>query len=530
MLAAITRSSQASFKAAPVYVYPSVVKVLLIVIDAATPRVVCPAIQTGQLPTLQALVAAGRLQESITMFPSITPAATTTIITGCYPAESGIVGAAWYDEAKNEVAYYGDDFWVAVRKGFRSFLMDFLVGLNGDRMKAPTLFEQVENAGRTAMCLNYLIFKGSVEHKVHIPLLLALLPGVPLTDVIKGPSVLCIGDFVATRTMRGTPLKDQSGVIHRFGMDDASTAELLVEVAEDAAFADFTVAYFADNDYRSHEVGPYGALSVIERVDRALGRMFEAAGGMTRMLAETYVIITSDHAHCEVLNDADRAVIHLDRVLAGFRQAALGKPWADGDEIMICPNMRATQIYFREGGDADLQRVVDLSLSDPRVDLAVWSTGKGVADTDRYAAASAHGRLEFWRGGQSESNAVDAYGTTWSWRGDLAVLDARVAEGALEWSDFPNAFERLAGALDAPNSGRLWLTARPGCEFEVPGAEAHVGGASHGGLHALESVCPLIIAGPHEVPLPLAMRSVDIAPLCLELLGLPSRVRVGDPR
>jgi hypothetical protein len=105
-----------------------------------------------------------------------------------------------------------------------------------------------------------------------------------------------------------------------------------------------------------------------------------------------------------------------------------------------------------------------------------------------------------------------------------------VAEGALQWNDYPNAFERLAGALDAPDSGRLWLTARPGCEFEVPGGEAHVGGASHGGLHALESMCLLIVAGPRDVPLPLAIRSVDVAPLCRELLGLPSRVRVGDPR
>jgi hypothetical protein len=30
--------------------------------------------------------------------------------------------------------------------------------------------------------------------------------------------------------------------------------------------------------------------------------------------------------------------------------------------------------------------------------------------------------------------------------------------------------------------------------------------------------------------LPDAMRSVDIAPLCMSLLGLPMRYRMGDPR
>jgi hypothetical protein len=236
-------------------------KVLLIVIDAATSRVVSPAIKTGQLPTMQRLAEAGRLHESVTMFPSITPAATTTIITGQYPAQSGIVGASWYDEASESVAYFGDDFWVIAREGFRAFLSDFLVGLNGNRLKAPTLFQQVERAGKTALCLNYLIFKGDVEHTVKIPgLLRAMLPGAARTEVIHGPSVLCLGDFVATRTMRGTPLVDKGGMSHRFGMDDASTGELLVEVAEDRAFADFNVAYFADNDYRSHEIGAYAEL------------------------------------------------------------------------------------------------------------------------------------------------------------------------------------------------------------------------------------------------------------------------------
>lgn len=231
------------------------VKVLLVVIDAATPRVMRPALADGRLPTMRALATRGGFHESVTIFPSITPAATTSIITGHYPAQTGIVGASWYDEATRRVAYYGDDFWVIAREGFRAFLRDFLVGLNGDRLRVPTLFEQVEEAGPTAACLNYLIFKGAQEHTVHMPTLLALLPGVPRTEVIKGPTVLCLGDFVATRTLRGKPLKDVGGLLHRFGMDDMSTAELLLEIAQDRAFTDFTVAYFADNDYRSHEVG-----------------------------------------------------------------------------------------------------------------------------------------------------------------------------------------------------------------------------------------------------------------------------------
>ena len=89
---------------------------------------------------MQQLVEAGAMhQQSASIFPSITPAATSTIITGAYPAEHGIAGASWYDASRQEVAYYGDDFWVIAREGFGCFINDFLLRLNGDRMKAPTL-------------------------------------------------------------------------------------------------------------------------------------------------------------------------------------------------------------------------------------------------------------------------------------------------------------------------------------------------------------------------------------------------------
>ena len=93
-----------------------------------------------------------------------------------------------------------------------------------------------------------------------------------------------------------------------------------------------------------------------------------------------------------------------------------------------------------------------------------------------------------------------------------------------------DALERIAGVLDAPNSGEVWLTAAPGCEFEVSGGKAHAGGGSHGALHELDSLSPVIIAGAGAPPLPRHMRSVDIAPLCMDLLGLSMQYRVGDGR
>jgi hypothetical protein len=504
-------------------------KVLLVVIDAATPHVVCPAIQTGRLPVMRRLVEAGAMHSgSASIFPSITPAATSTIITGAYPAEHGIAGASWFDAAKQEVAYYGDDFWIILREGFGQFINDFLLRLNGDRMRAPTLFEMVERAGRSAACLNYLVFKGSFPHKVNVPGVIAALPGVPFTETVEGPSMLCLGDFVGTPTPHGHKPDEKGGPFHRFGMDDASTGAMLKDLAEKKALPDFVVAYFADNDYVSHEVGPVEALKVVERIDRMLGETFEAAGGLDRFLEHTAVIITSDHGHCDVLHDPD-AAIRLDQRLGHFAQAALGRAWRRKDEIMICPNMRAAQVYVQHPSPESIERIAAAALDDTRVDQVIWRS-RLTGGASAYTVASSRGRLEFAREA-SAHNAVDDFGGLWAWSGEAAVLGLEQDGRALQFSEYPNAFERIAGVLDLDQSGEIWVTARPGCEFEVPGGRAHVGGASHGALHALDSLSPVIVAGGASPPrLPAAMRSVDIAPLCMDILGIPMRYRIGDPR
>lgn len=506
-------------------------KVLLIVIDAATPHAVCPAIRTGRLPVFQRLVERGAMHEaSASIFPSITPAATSTIATGAYPSEHGIAGASWYDSAREEVAYYGDDFWVIAKEGIATFLEDFLLRLNGDRLRAPTLFQMIEQTGRDAACLNYLVFKGDRPHDARIPAALAAISAAGLTETLLGPSILALGDFVVPRWLEGEKLSKKGGLLHRFGMDDASTGVMLCDLIGRSALPNLTIAYFADNDYRSHEVGPVAALTALEEIDRMLGVAFEAGGGMDRVLADTVVVITSDHGHCDVLADRSHAVIHLDRLLANYRQAELGRAWGTRDEVMICPNMRAAQIYVRDPKANAIEAIAGDALQDARVDQVMWKTSLTRGGAEGYTVSTHRGRLEFSRA-DGAASGTDVFGGAWTWTGDPGALTLQQEGTKILFTDYPNAFERIAGALDLDKSGEIWVTAKPGCEFEVPGGEAHVGGASHGALHALDSVSPVIVAGgTSRHVLPPHMRLVDIAPLCMQILGIPMRYQVGDPR
>jgi hypothetical protein len=506
-------------------------KVLLIVIDAATPHAVCPAIKTGRLPTFQRLVEHGVMHEaSASIFPSITPAATSSIATGAYPSEHGIAGASWFDTARQEVAYYGDDFWVIAREGVANFIEDFLLRLNGDRLIAPTMFQMIERTGRRAACLNYLVFKGDHAHDVRVPAAIAALPGAPLTETVLGPSRLALGDFVVPPGAAGRKLDKKGGILHRFGMDDASTGAMLCDLMGMGGLPDFTIAYFADNDYESHKIGPVAALTVLERIDCMLGRAFDAGGGLERVLADTVVVITSDHGHCDILAEPDGAVIHLDQLLADFRQAQLGEAWRDGDEVMICPNMRAAQIYVRNPSPDAIEAIAVAVLGDPRVDQVIWRTGLTRRDAAGYTVRSPRGRLEFSRAA-APASGVDVFGGVWTWTGDADAVTLEQDGKTILFGEYPNAFERIAGVLDLEQSGEVWITAKAGCEFEVPGGQAHIGGASHGALHSLDSFSPVIVAGgAGRHTLPRHMRSVDIAPLCMSILGIPMRYKVGDPR
>jgi hypothetical protein len=65
------------------------------------------------------------------------------------------------------------------------------------------------------------------------------------------------------------------------------------------------------------------------------------------------------------------------------------------------------------------------------------------------------------------------------------------------------------------------LSAAPGYEFLDWGRQAHVGGGSHGSLHACDSLGALVISGVElPDPQPALWAITDVAPLVLGHFGL----------
>jgi hypothetical protein len=502
-------------------------KLLLLVVDGCTLRLMTPAMKHGRLPNLQALADAGSLNPCTVIFPSITPAATASIATGCYPHEHGIGGAYWYNTDEDRIDYYGDDSLVILNEGVGKFFKDFLIRLNRERLRARTIYQVVEKANLKAACLNYMIYRGNTRHKIHIPFLLGLLPDLPFSDEIYGPSILCLGDFVSTCLETGQELSTNGGPLRRFGFEDDHTVDLLIQLAKDRSMPDFTLAYFPNYDFDSHKVGPEAAMTTLEHLDGRFGELFAAWGGLDPMLKEICVVLTSDHSHSVLEKDEELTAIRIDKVLTDFPIGDAGEPWSEDDQIVACPNMRAAQIYFRRPTGENIDRAVAQLMKEPRIDQVLWRASTiDPKESGYYVATRSRGVLHFWAGTNSLNTARDEQGFNWSWDGDLRSVDGQVSdEGDISFPDYPNAFERIACALEFENGGHLWLTAWPGYEFQLPRISIHNGGGSHGSLHALDSISPLLIAGaPPGIELPEHPRIVDVVPFCLTVLDIkPSR-------
>ena len=248
-----------------------------------------------------------------------------------------------------------------------------------------------------------------------------------------------------------------------------------------------------------------------------------AAGGVEEFLSEHAVIVMADHSQAPVtatiaLQD-DLAELG---VLGPVRSSEAGSPNGE-PRIAVCPSQRAAMVYaLHESSATPCAR--RSSRSRWRSTASTWSCGSSATRTTRpregVISSPRHGELRFAPGGAG-GNVLDPRGASWSVEGELAAIDGRVEDGLLLTPDYPDALARTWSALNCRTSGEVLLSAAPGYEFVDWGRQAHVGGGSHGSLHASDSLGALVLSGvalPEPEPAQWAIR--DVAPLVLEHFGL----------
>jgi hypothetical protein len=498
-------------------------KLVLCVIDAMAPAMLERAIDAGVAPVLERLVADGRyVPDCVAAFPSVTPVCAASIVTGTSQDEHEIPGMNWFHREEHRYVEYGSSFRAAQRFGIARQLTDTVYNMNRAHLstETPTVFETLDDADVRTAGTTYLMYRGRHRHEPQRDTALTRVASALVRHAVMGPRELFYADVFASR-----PTGCRSG-LGMPGLRDRHSGCVSAYLVEHDLF-DFLLLSLPDNDWHSHKRGPDAQLHSIGQADLQLARVMNAAGGVDQFLAEHAVIAMADHSQAPVT-----ATIALQDELAELdvlgpshpspsRSVRSSEGSREGEpRIAVCPSQRAAMVYALHESERDAMRasVVSRALEIDGVDLVLWlERDAHDAPREGVIASPSRGELRFAPGGP----LVDPRGASWSVDGALTAIDGIVQDGRLLTSAYPDALARAWAALTCRTSGEVLLSAAPGFEFIDWGRQAHVGGGSHGSLHACDSLGALVLSGvalPEREPAQWAIR--DVAPLVLRHFGL----------
>jgi len=490
-------------------------KLVLCVIDAMAPEMLERAVAAGAAPVLEELMRRGRyVPDCVAAFPSVTPVCAASIVTGLAQDAHHIPAMNWFHREEDRYVEYGSSFRSAQRFGIARQLMDTVYNMNRVHLspETPTVFETLDDADVRTAGTTYLMYRGRHRHEPQRDSALTRVAATLIRHPVMGPRELFYADVFASRR---TGCRSGLGMP---GVRDRHSGCVSAYLVEHDLF-DFLLLSLPDNDWYSHKRGPDAQVQSIAQADLQLARVMNAGGGVEEFLKEHAVIAMADHSQAAVTGS-----IALQDELAGL--GVLGPVRAsegarDGEpRIAVCPSQRAAMVYALHESERDAMRasVVARSLSIEGIDLVLWLE-RDAHDAPREGVISSplHGELRFAPGGP----LLDLRGVAWSVEGALAAIGGSIDDGRLLSPTYPDALARAWSALMCPTSGEVLLSAAPGWEFIDWGRQAHVGGGSHGSLHASDSLGALVLSGvavPEPEPVQWAIR--DVAPLVLAHFGL----------
>jgi Type I phosphodiesterase / nucleotide pyrophosphatase len=508
-------------------------KLVLVVVDAMHPTMLLRAIDEGRAPTFAGLLERGRLVEDcVSSFPSVTPVASSEMMTGLGPGGHWVIGMNWFHRIERRYIEYGSSFEATRTFGLFRAMYDLVYNMNLDHLswEAQTLFERLGDIGVRTATTPFLIYRGRRRHKLSLEgLVRRAAAAANFRHAVWGPDEFFYGDLYASRSTGCGP------TFTRPGTRDEYSACVGEELVREGAY-DFLLFSLPDNDFHSHRHGPEAQVESIAKADLSFARIVEAGGGLDAFLERHAVVLTSDHAQTPVEHDLDLA----EELGEDWRVLQPNSDRPEDAEIAVSPTSRAAAVYLldTDARHAATHERVRLRLRElDAVDLVAWLAGPDGAPLVRpEVGLSANGEiravverdgfeLRFRPGGPLR----DVRGAGWMVEGEPEALAADITRGRFEAEEYPDGLARLWSALTSPHAGDVLISAADRYECIDWGGVSHTGGGSHGSLGRADSLAPLLFVGcgpkkPGKRP-QWALR--DLAPVLLEHFGV--RGRRGEP-
>jgi hypothetical protein len=303
---------------------------------------------------------------------------------------------------------------------------------------------------------------------------------IGVVDAIYGPSRYFFGELFSS-DHTGAPLNFGGGVDRHGG----HVGRWLV--TRDGF--DFLFLYLYETDAAQHRAGD--VLGAVQQADASIGMLVDAAGGDDAFLDRYALIVVADHGQSAV-----HEAVHAADAFEGmrlFRSSRHSDP--DECDLALAASNRVAMAYLLPGGRLTASEVAHRFARHPAADVVSWREGEWCA------VRRDGGELRFHRGGPHE----DERGARWSLAGDRDLLDPAL---------YPNALERIEGAVTCETAGDVIVSAKLGTEFADAGGAHHAGGGSHGSLRVEDSMVPLLTVG-FDAPTRLGRQPsiTDVAPL-----------------
>lgn len=484
-------------------------RVVYIVVDGMGTDAFEQAVASGRAPALSFLRDnSAYVRDSVAVFPTITPAATASLVTGEVPARHGIPGMCWYDRDAQRFVNYGQSPRAAVLQGMKRMVRDFLVNMNAHHLSSEvsTLHEDLHGMGLTTASINFLVFRGPFELEFEPKLLQrVLLPWRHLPEAIPGPKEHYFADLVNGEADACREALKVRGFDKRMAATDAYAACVTRELVEREA-ADMILFYLHENDHVSHKRGPETQVDNLEEADKHVALVLDAFGSWEETLDRVGFVVTADHSQSPVSKDKGH-ILDMGDVLGDFVQLRPGKKEAFEDrDLAACGNGRVAFVYLNEERRNFLQhKVIDALDECEGVDQVMWRDGRA------YCVRGDRGFLRFE---EAEGDGlVDERGNKWRVEGDLDVVSGVVEEDMLRTPEYPLALWRIKSALDLDRIGDVVATIKLTWECKDLAGGDHRGGGDHASLHAQDSHVPFLstLASPPPHP-----ATVDVAPHIVE--------------
>ncbi len=482
-------------------------KVILVVVDSLMAQAIDKGLGQNELPNFQFLIKNGQYYKGmVSSFPTMSVTIDSSLITGTYPDGHRVPGLTWYSEQEKRLISYGTGPMEAIKLGVDNVLADALVHLNGKHLnpKLPTIYEELGRSGMKSGSINGLIYRGTKDHNLSIPLWMQAPASLPGTIPVKGPDFLTLGSL-------SDPLKGiqelPDGLTRRMGLNNQhsiKTAQYLIKANQ---LPDFLYVYLPDLDQKIHKKG-LSKLEGIKAVDRQLQTLLQSFGSPKEALDKAIFIIIGDSGMTKILPAPDHPVIELASFFHDYKILRQGESVTEDTEIILAVNETMAYVYNLKSDK--LKDIAHLLRADPRIDVISWKEEGWI-----YAISGGTSKQMRFK---PSGTLVDNYQQKWTVEQELEVLDLKsdAKHRSIQYGKYPDVLRRLSGALHSHPGEFLVVTAKPGYELADVNSPTHKGGGGHGAFGQMESLVPLIIIGTDQKPQ--YLRIVDLKPFILKLL------------